>query len=126
MYFIDIGVLIGLLRDVGSENVAGIDMRANEQGERYIAACGDDSKWKQALKEIGLDAPDYSSAVANLQALLRQYKGAKQGCCRARRACTLNRAFTSSPTHFRNRRSETSRTRHGLLAARRILPLNTR
>jgi hypothetical protein len=40
------------------------------------AACGDDSKWEHALKEIGLDAPDYSSAVANLQALLRQYEGA--------------------------------------------------
>jgi hypothetical protein len=40
------------------------------------AACGDDTKWKDALKEIGLDAPDYSSAVANLQALLRQYEGA--------------------------------------------------
>ena len=40
------------------------------------AACGDDSKWEQALKEIGLDAPGYSSAVANLQALLRQYEGA--------------------------------------------------
>ena len=40
------------------------------------AACGDDSKWKQALKEIGLDAPDYSPAVANLQTLLRQYEGA--------------------------------------------------
>ena len=41
------------------------------------AACGDDTKWKHALKEIGLDAPDYSPAVTNLQALLRQYEGAR-------------------------------------------------
>jgi hypothetical protein len=40
------------------------------------AACGDDSKWQQALKKIGLDAADYSSAAANLQTLLRQYEGA--------------------------------------------------
>jgi len=39
-------------------------------------ACGDDRKWKQALKKIGLDAPVYSSAVTNLQTLLQQYEGA--------------------------------------------------
>ena len=40
------------------------------------AACGDDTKWRRAVKQIGLDAEVYSSAVANLQALLRQYEGA--------------------------------------------------
>jgi hypothetical protein len=40
------------------------------------AASGDDSKWKQALEKIGLDASTYSSAVANLRSLLRQYEGA--------------------------------------------------
>ena len=39
-------------------------------------ACGDDEKWEQALKEIGLAEPYYSAAVADLQALLRQYEGA--------------------------------------------------
>lgn len=37
LYFIDIDVLIELLRDVGSENVAEIEILANEQGERYVS-----------------------------------------------------------------------------------------
>ena len=48
-----------------------------QRGLQLLAAArGDDSKWRQALKRIGLDAPDYSSAVVNLRALLRQYEGA--------------------------------------------------
>lgn len=37
LYFIDIEMLIELLRNVGSEDVAGIEILANEQGERYIS-----------------------------------------------------------------------------------------
>jgi hypothetical protein len=49
--------------------------RDGQRGLQILAAaCGDDSKWKHALKETGLDAPDYSSAVTNLQALLRQLR----------------------------------------------------
>jgi hypothetical protein len=40
------------------------------------AACGDDKEWEQAVKETGLASPGYSSAVANLRVLLRQYDGA--------------------------------------------------
>jgi hypothetical protein len=37
LYFMDINTLIELFRDVGSEDVAGIEIIANEQGERYIS-----------------------------------------------------------------------------------------
>ena len=48
-----------------------------QRGLQILAtACGHDSKWKQALKKIGLDASDYSSAVANLRALLCDYEEA--------------------------------------------------
>ena len=48
-----------------------------QRGLQILAAARDDnSKWAQALTKTGLDASDYSSAVANLRALLRQYEEA--------------------------------------------------
>jgi len=37
LYFVSVDVLITLLRDVGAEDVARIEIRADERGERYIS-----------------------------------------------------------------------------------------
>ena len=48
-----------------------------QRGLQVLAAtCGDDEKWQQTLKELGLAEPYDSAAVTDLQALLRQYEGA--------------------------------------------------
>ena len=65
------------------------------------AACDDDIKWKQALKVTGSTQPSIPEPLRIFAIFFVSAKG--HGGSRPRCACTLNPAFTSPPTNFRNR-----------------------